>query len=74
MEEAFDKGALLTQLDLAIVLGVCDAVVSQFVNEIQREIRLLPIRGKIHDISDVITHKREIIMLYLDSNFVRKIA
>ena len=32
--EAFDQGAWLTQLDLAVLLGVCDAVVSKYVNEI----------------------------------------
>ena len=30
-DQAFDQGALLTQLDLAILLGVCDSVVSQYV-------------------------------------------
>jgi hypothetical protein len=63
--EAFDQGALLTQLDLASLLGVCDAVVSQYVNEIQKEGKLLPTRGNIHDLSGAITHKREIITLYL---------
>jgi len=31
VDEAFDQGALLTQLDLAVLLGVCDAVVSKYV-------------------------------------------
>ncbi len=74
VDEAFDQGALLTQLDLAILLGVCDAVVSQYVNEIQSEGKLLPTRGNIHDLSGAITHKREIITLYLDGYFTPEIA
>jgi predicted transcriptional regulator len=75
VDEAFDQGALLTQLDLAILLGVCDAVVSQYVNEIQTEIgRLLPTRGNIHDLSGAITHKREIITLYLEGYLTPDIA
>lgn len=75
LDEAFDQGALLTQLDLAMLLGVCDAVVSQYVNEIQRESkRLLPTRGTIHDLSGAITHKREIITLYLEGYLTPEIA
>jgi hypothetical protein len=74
VHEAFDQGALLTQLDLAMLLGVCDAVVSQYVNEIQKEGKLLPTRGNIHDMSGAITHKREIITLYLEGYFTPQIA
>ncbi len=74
VDEAFDQGALLTQLDLAILLGVCDAVVSQYVNEIQKEGKLLPTRGNIHDLSGAITHKREIITLYLEGYLTPEIA
>jgi len=73
-DEAFDQGALLTQLDLSMLLGVCDAVVSQYVNEIQTEGKLLPTRGNIHDLSGAITHKREIITLYLDGFLTPEIA
>lgn len=66
VDEAFDQGALLTQLDLAALLGVCDAVVTKYVNQIQKSGKLLPTRGNIHDISGAITHKREIITLYLE--------
>jgi len=75
VDEAFDQGALLTQLDLCILLGVCDAVVSQYVNEIQTQSgRLLPTRGNIHDLSGAITHKREIITLYLEGYLTPDIA
>jgi len=74
VDEAFDQGALLTQLDLAILLGVCDSVVSQYVKEIQNEGPLLPTRGNIHDLSGAITHKREIITLYLEGYLTPDIA
>lgn len=73
-EEAFDQGALLTQLDLSILLGVCDAVVSHYVNEIHKSGKLLPTRGNIHDMSGAITHKREIITLYLQGYLTPEIA
>ena len=74
VDQAFDQGALLTQLDLAILLGVCDAVVSQYVQEIQTDGHLLPTRGNIHDLSGAITHKREIITLYLQGYLTPEIA
>ncbi|NIP28765.1 MAG: DUF1670 domain-containing protein, partial [Phycisphaerae bacterium] len=72
--EAYDQGALLTQLDHAILLGVCDAVVSKYVNEIQKQGKLLPTRGNVHDLSGAITHKREIITLYLEGYLTPEIA
>ena len=72
--ESFDQGALLTQLDLSILLGVCDAVVSKYVKEIQQEGTLLPTRGNVHDLSGAITHKREIITLYLEGYLTPEIA
>lgn len=72
--EAYDQGTLLTQLDLAMLLGVCDAVVSKYVSEIQKEGNLLPTRGNIHDLSGAITHKREIITLYLEGYLTPDIA
>jgi len=74
VDEAFDQGALLTQLDLAALLGVCDAVVSTYVKEIPNSGKLLPTRGNIHDLSGAITHKREIITLYLEGYLTLEIA
>lgn len=74
VDQAFDQGALLSQLDIAMLLGVCDAVVSGYVNEIQKERKLLPTRGNIHDLSGAITHKREIITLYLEGFLTPEIA
>ena len=74
VDEAFDQGALLTQLDLAMLLGVCDAVVSKYVQQIQSQGKLLPTRGNIQDLSGAITHKREIITLYLEGYLTPEIA
>lgn len=74
VNEAFDQGALLTQLDLAALLGVCDAVVSQYAREIQQNGKVLPTRGNIHDLSGAVTHKREIITLYLEGYLTPEIA
>jgi hypothetical protein len=74
-DEAFDQGALLSQLDLAVLLNVCDAVVSDYVNDYQKASgRLLPTRGNIHDLSGHITHKREIVSLYLQGYDTPRIA
>jgi len=74
-EEAYDQGALLTQLDLAVLLNCCDAVVSDYANEYQRASgNVLPTRGNIHDLSGAITHKREIIALYLQGCLTPTIA
>jgi predicted transcriptional regulator len=74
-EQAYDQGALLTQLDLAVLLNVCDAVVSDYANEYQRTTgKMLPTRGNIHDLSGAITHKREIITLYLQGHLTPTIA
>jgi predicted transcriptional regulator len=75
VDEAFDQGALLSQLDLAVLLNVCDAVVSDYVNDYQKSTgRLLPTRGNIHDLSGHITHKREIVSLYLQGFDTPRIA
>ena len=73
--QAYDQGALLTQLDLAVLLNVCDAVVSNYVNEWQKTSgKLLPTRGNIHDLSGAITHKKEIVTLYLQGYLTPTIA
>ena len=73
--QAYDQGALLTQLDLAVLLNVCDAVVSDYVNEWQKTTgEILPTRGNIHDLSGAITHKKEIVTLYLQGYLTPSIA
>ena len=73
--QAYDQGALLTQLDLAVLLNVSDQVVCHYVNEWQQTTgEILPTRGNIHDLSGAITHKKEIITLYLQGHLTPQIA
>ena len=73
--QAYDQGTLLTHLDLAVLLNVCDAVVNDYVKEWQSNSgELLPTRGNIHDLSGAITHKKEIITLYLQGHLTPTIA
>lgn len=74
IDETFDQGALLTHLDLAALLGVCDAVVSKYACEIQQNGKVLPTRGNIHDLSGAVTHKREIVTLHLQDYLTPEIA
>ncbi len=65
----------MTQLDLAVLLNICDAIVSDYVNEWQKNSgKLLPTRGNIHDLSGAITHKKEIVTLYLQGHLTPTIA
>ena len=73
--QAYDQGALLTQLDIAVLLNVREPVVSEYVNEWQAiSGKVLPTRGNIHDLSAAITHKKEIIALYLQGHLTPTIA
>ena len=73
--EAFDQGALLTQLDLAILLNVCDSLIGEYVAEYQSLTgKLLPTRGNVQDMGGAISHKTEIISLYLQGYLTPTIA
>jgi len=73
--EAYDQGALLTQLDLAILLNVCDSLVGEYLAEYQSLTgKLLPTRGNVQDMGGAISHKTEIISLYLQGYLTPTIA
>ena len=73
--EAFDQGALLTQLDLAILLNVCDSLIREYVAEYQSLTgKLLPTRGNVHDMGGAISHKTEVINLYFQGYLTPTIA
>lgn len=73
--EAYDQGALLTQLDLAILLNVCDSLVTEYVAEYQSLTgKLLPTRGNVQDMGGGISHKTEIISLHLQGYLAPTIA
>jgi hypothetical protein len=73
--EAYDQGALLTQLDLAILLNVCDSLVTEYLAEYQSLTgKLLPTRGNVQDMGAGISHKTEIISLHLQGYLTPTIA
>ena len=62
----FDQGALLTNLDLAVLFGVNETTAAQYVREYYSLYgRQLPTRGNIQFLGSGQTHKKEIISLYL---------
>lgn len=74
-QQAFDQGALLSQLDLAILLGVNEFTAGNYVREYYSMYgRPLPTRGNIQLIGSGQTHKKEIISLYLDGYLIPAIC
>lgn len=74
-QQAFDQGALLSQLDLAVLLTSNEATTGQYVREYASLYgRPLPTRGNIQLIGSGQTHKREIITLYLKGYLVPTIC
>jgi hypothetical protein len=73
--QAYDQGALLSQLDLAVLLSITTVTVSQCVNEyLNLYNRSLPTRGNIQLIGSGQTHKRVIIALHLKGYLVPTIC
>lgn len=73
--EAKAQGALLTNADVGMLLGISPATVSKQAREyMERENVVLPTRGIVHDIGRAVTHKRIIIRLYLQGYLVPDIA
>lgn len=74
-QQAYDQGALLTQLDLAVLLTTSSATVGEYVREYQNLYnRPLPTRGHIQLIGGGQTHKRPIIALHLKGYLVPTIC
>ena len=73
--QVHDQGALLTQLDLAILLGVNEYTAGQYVREyVSLYNRSLPTRGNIQSIGGGQTHKKEIITMHLGGYLVPTIC
>jgi hypothetical protein len=65
-QQVFDQGALLTQLDLAVLLNVNEATAGQYVRDYESIYEHpLPTRGNIQQIGSGQSHKKQIIELYL---------
>lgn len=73
--EAKEQGTLLTNADVGMILGISAGTVSKQAREyMERENKVLPTRGIVHDIGRAVTHKRIIIRLYLQGHLVPDIA
>jgi len=73
--QAYDQGAVLSQLDLAVLIGSPTPVVSEWIREYQNLYnRLLPTRGNVQLIGGGQTHKRLIVALHLKGYLVPTIC
>jgi len=63
--EAFFQGALLTQADIAILLGESTKTISRHIIALENKRELVPTRGKWKDIGPGVSHKKKILELYL---------
>lgn len=66
LREAYTQNGVLSQADVAELLGVSIGTISKDIREYQIENQVvLPYRGTIHDIGRAVTHKRIILRYYL---------
>ena len=73
--QAYDQGATLSQLDLAVLLSVNEFTAGNYVREYQSIYnRKLPTRGNVQLIGGGQTHKREILTDYLNGYLVPSIC
>ena len=64
VNEAFEQGTVLNQLDIGLITTSFRRSVRDYIKEIEKEKQIqLPIRGKIHDLGPGVTHKAEIVRL-----------
>jgi hypothetical protein len=64
-QEAHGQGALLSQTDLALLLGSSQKTISTIVVGLREHGELLPLRGYLADMGRWPTHKQAVIRLYL---------
>ncbi len=68
LQEAYAQNGVLTQADMAELLGVSAGTIGKDIREFQNENSIiLPYRGTIHDIGPSMTHKKLIISLFLQN-------
>lgn len=74
-QQAYDQGAVLSQLDVAVLLNVNEYTAGQYVREYESLYnRPLPTRGNVQRIGSGQTHKHDIIGLYLQGYLVPTIS
>jgi DNA-binding XRE family transcriptional regulator len=68
LREAYSQNGVLTQADVAELIGVSAGTIGKDIREYQEENGvILPYRGTIHDIGPSLTHKKLIISLFLQN-------
>jgi hypothetical protein len=74
-QQTYDQGALLSQLDLAVLLCTSEYTAGQYVREYHNIYnRPLPTRGNVQLIGSGQTHKREVVTLHLKGYLVPAIC
>lgn len=63
--ESFNQGALLTQADIAILLGESTKTIRRHITDLEEKGEVIPTRGKWRDIGSGVSHKKKIVELYL---------
>ena len=75
LREAYSQNGVLTQADVAELIGVSAGTIGKDIREYQEENEvILPYRGTIHDIGPSLTHKKVIISLFLQNTPTPDIA
>jgi hypothetical protein len=60
--EAYEQGAVLTQLDLSLLSGLSEKVIREALSTYEAETgKIVPTRGTVHDMGSAVTHKTEVI-------------
>ena len=68
LKEAYSQNGVLSQYDVAEILGVSTSTISRDIKKYQDENSvILPYRGTIHDIGPSLTHKKVIVALFLQN-------
>jgi hypothetical protein len=79
LQQAFEQGGVLAQSDLASMMLVSNKSLGEDIRHVQeKEERLLPYRGTVHDLGRSLTHKVEVIRLfeqgYLEPDICSKLS
>jgi hypothetical protein len=73
--EAYEQGTVLSLNDVAVLLHISIPTIGKQVREyMEREGKVVPTRGTIHDLGRTFTHKRVIVGYYLDGMLTPEIA
>jgi len=60
-DEAYEQGGVLTEVDVAVMMGLTDNTISKYVTTFEKTSdRVVPRRGTVHDMGPSVTHKAQI--------------